>query len=102
MNDTVSPARGDAPRIRLYSTAICPYCVAAKNFLKSKGQQWEEIRIDLDPAERDKMVALAKRTSVPQIFIGDVHVGGYDDMMALHRAGGLERLLAGGSPERQA
>ena len=102
MNDTVSPAQGGTPRIRLYSTAICPYCVAAKNFLKSKGQQWEEIRIDLDPAEREKMVALAKRTSVPQIFIGDVHVGGYDDMMALHRAGGLEPLLAGGTPEGQA
>ncbi len=84
-----------APLITLYSTAICPYCVAAKNFLKSKGQSWNEIRIDQDPAEREKMVALAKRTSVPQIFIGDVHVGGYDDMMALHRAGKLEPLFAG-------
>ena len=93
---------GAAPRIRLYSTAICPYCVAAKNFLKSKGQQWEEVRIDLDPAEREKMVALARRTSVPQIFIGDVHVGGYDDMMALHRAGKLEPLLAGQGAEGQA
>ncbi|KRG38617.1 glutaredoxin [Stenotrophomonas panacihumi] len=102
MNDTVAPAPGGTPRIRLYSTAICPYCVAAKNFLKSKGQQWEEVRIDLDPAEREKMVALAKRTSVPQIFIGDVHVGGYDDMMALHRAGKLEPLLAGQGPEAQA
>jgi len=99
VNDTVSPAPGGTPRIRLYSTAVCPYCVAAKNFLKSKGQQWEEIRIDLDPAEREKMVALARRTSVPQIFVGDVHVGGYDDMMALHRAGGLEPLLAGKAPE---
>lgn len=88
-------APGTAPRITLYSTAICPYCVAAKNFLKSKGQTWTEVRIDLDPAEREKMVALARRTSVPQIFIGEVHVGGYDDMMALHRAGGLEPLLAG-------
>ena len=92
---TTSQPTGTAPRIRLYSTAICPYCVAAKNFLKSKGQQWEEVRIDLDPAERDKMVSLARRTSVPQIFVGDVHVGGYDDMMALHRAGKLEPLLAG-------
>ncbi len=78
------------------------YCVAAKNFLTSKGQQWEEVRIDLDPAERDKMVALARRTSVPQIFIGDVHVGGYDDMMALHRAGKLEPLLAGQALEARA
>ncbi|ETC89353.1 glutaredoxin [Xanthomonas hortorum pv. carotae str. M081] len=83
------------PQITLYSSAICPYCVAAKNFLKSKGRTWTEVRIDLDPAERHKMVALAKRTSVPQIFVGDVHVGGYDDMMAMHRAGKLEPLLAG-------
>ncbi len=84
-----------APQITIYSTAICPYCVAAKNFLKSKGRTWSEVRIDLDAAERDKMIAKAKRTSVPQIFVGEVHVGGYDDMMALHRAGKLEPLLAG-------
>jgi glutaredoxin 3 len=83
------------PIITIYSTAICPYCVAAKNFLKSKGLSWNEIRIDIDPAEREKMVAKARRTSVPQIFVGDTHVGGYDDMMALHRAGKLEPLLAG-------
>ena len=83
------------PAITIYSTAVCPYCVMAKNFLKSKGQTWTEVRIDTDPAEREKMVALTKRTSVPQIFIGDVHVGGYDDMMALHRAGTLDPLLAG-------
>jgi len=83
-----------ASRILIYTTAICPYCVAAKNFLQSKGQTWTEVRVDLDPAEREKMVALARRTSVPQIFIGDTHVGGYDDMIALHRAGGLEPLLA--------
>ena len=90
------------PPITLYSTAICPYCVAAKNFLKSKGRSWTEVRIDLDPAEREKMVALARRTSVPQIFVGDVHVGGYDDMMALHRAGKLEPLLDGQAPEARA
>ena len=83
------------PRITLYSSAICPYCIAAKNFLTSKGLEWDEVRIDLDPAEREKMVAMARRTSVPQIFVGDVHVGGYDDMMALHRAGKFEPLLAG-------
>lgn len=92
MSDT--PA-GGATAITLYTTAICPYCVAAKNFLKSKGQSWTEVRIDLDPAEREKMIAKAKRTSVPQIFIGDTHVGGYDDMIALHRAGKLEPLLEG-------
>jgi glutaredoxin 3 len=93
LSDTASPT----PAIVIYTTAICPYCVAAKNFLKSKGQSWSEVRIDLDPAEREKMVARTKRTSVPQIFIGDTHVGGYDDMMALHRAGGLEPLLGGGA-----
>ena len=67
--------------------------MGAKNFRKSKGQTWTEIRVDTDPAEREKMVALTRRTSVPQIFIGDTHVGGYDDMIALHRAGGLEPLL---------
>ena len=82
-----------APVITIYSTAICPYCVAAKNFLKSKGKQWREVRIDMDPAERDRMVAITRRTSVPQIFVGDTHVGGYDDMMALHRAGKLEPLF---------
>ncbi len=94
MSETAAP---QAPEITLYSTAICPYCVAAKNFLKSKGHSWTEVRIDLDPAEREKMLALAKRTSVPQIFIGQTHVGGYDDMIALHRAGKLDELLAGGA-----
>lgn len=83
------------PEITIYSTLVCPYCVAAKNFLKSKNLEWKEIRIDLDPAEREKMMARAKRTSVPQIFVGDVHVGGYDDMMALHREGKFEPLMAG-------
>ncbi|PNS08299.1 glutaredoxin 3 [Solilutibacter silvestris] len=81
------------PEIVIYSTQVCPYCVAAKNFLKSKGLEWREVRIDLDPVEREKMVAKAKRTSVPQIFVGETHVGGYDDMMALHRAGKFEPLL---------
>jgi glutaredoxin 3 len=85
----------DTPEITLYTSAVCGYCVAAKNFLKSKGLDWTEVRIDTDPAEREKMVALARRTSVPQIFVGDTHVGGYDDMMALHRAGKFEALLAG-------
>ena len=84
-----------SPAITLYTTAICPYCVAAKNFLKSKGREWTEVRVDTDPIAREKMVALARRTSVPQIFIGETHVGGYDDMMALHRAGKLEPLLSG-------
>lgn len=84
-----------APEITLYTSAVCAYCVAAKNFLKSRGLSWNEVRIDTDPAQREKMMALARRTSVPQIFIGDTHVGGYDDMMALHRAGKLQPLLVG-------
>lgn len=83
------------PPITVYSSAMCGYCVAAKNFLKSKGLAWNEIRIDLDPGERTRMVARTGRTSVPQIFVGETHVGGYDDMMALHRAGRFEPLLEG-------
>lgn len=86
-----------APEITLYTSAVCGYCVAAKNFLRSRGLSWNEVRIDIDPVQREKMVALARRTSVPQIFIGATHVGGYEDMMALHRAGKLEPLLAGGN-----
>lgn len=89
-----------APEITLYTSAVCGYCVAAKNFLKSKGLRWNEVRIDVDPAQREKLMALARRTSVPQIFVGDTHVGGYDDMMALHRAGKLDALLAGGEQAR--
>ena len=89
------PVVAGAPEITLYTTAICPYCVAAKNFLKSKGQVWTEVRVDLDFEQRQKMIAKANRTSVPQIFIGETHVGGYDDMIALHRAGQLEPLFAG-------
>jgi len=82
----------DSP-ITVYTSASCGYCVAAKNFLKSRGLSWKEVRVDLDPAERQRMVAMARRTSVPQIFVGDTHVGGYDDMMAMHRAGQLAPLL---------
>jgi glutaredoxin 3 len=89
------PVVAGLPEITLYTTAICPYCVAAKNFLKSKGQVWTEVRVDLDFEERQKMIAKANRTSVPQIFVGETHVGGYDDMIALHRAGKLELLLGG-------
>ena len=94
------PVVAGTPEITLYTTAICPYCVAAKNFLKSKGQVWTEVRIDLDFEQRQKMVAKANRTSVPQIFVGETHVGGYDDMIALHRAGKLEPLFAGQAGER--
>jgi glutaredoxin 3 len=81
------------PAVTLYTTAVCPYCVAAKNFLKSRGVSWDELRVDLDPKRRDEMLSRARRTSVPQIFVGEVHVGGYDDLVALDRAGGLAPLL---------
>lgn len=77
----------------MYTTAICPYCVAAKNFLKSRGASYTEVRVDIDPVRRAEMLQRAKRTSVPQIFIGDVHVGGYEDLVALDRAGELKPLL---------
>lgn len=98
MNDTTpnDPTASAAP-ITIYATQICPYCVAAKNFLKSKGLSWTEIRVDTDPAERERMVARARRTSVPQIFVGDTHVGGFDDMMALHRDGKFVPLVSGGA-----
>ena len=81
------------PKITIYSTAVCPYCVAAKNFLKSQGLDWTEVRIDQDPDARAHMLARAKRTSVPQIFVNEVHIGGYDDIIALHREGKLLPLL---------
>jgi glutaredoxin 3 len=84
-----------APEITLYTSAVCGYCVAAKNFLKSKGLSWNEVRIDTDPVQREKMLALARRTSVPQIFIGDTHVGGCDELVALDQRGGLMPLLNG-------
>ena len=83
------------PDVTLYTSAFCGYCVAAKNFLKSRGASYNEVRVDLDPARRAEMLARAKRTSVPQIFIGDHHVGGYEDLVALDRAGSLKTLLEG-------
>jgi glutaredoxin 3 len=84
-----------APEIVMYTSAICGYCAAAKNFLKSQGLSWREVRVDLDADERQRMVERARRTSVPQIFVGQTHVGGYDDMMALHRQGGFLPLVEG-------
>ena len=81
----------------MYSTAVCPYCVAAKNFLKSRGVAWQEVRVDTDPEARRKMMELARRTSVPQIFINGTHVGGYEELVALDRSGGLSPLLEGGA-----
>lgn len=84
------------PKIQIYTTAACGYCTAAKGYLTRKGATAiEEIRVDLDPLLRDEMLARAQRRTVPQIFIDGQHVGGFDDMVALDRAGKLAPLLAG-------
>ena len=81
-------------KIRMYSTAVCPFCQRAEMLLKSKGvAEIEKIRIDLDPARRDEMMEITGRRTVPQIYIGEVHVGGFDDLAALDRAGKLDPLL---------
>lgn len=86
-----------APQVTMYSTGVCPYCIQAERLLRAKGvREITKVRIDLDPAARGAMMERTGRRTVPQIFIGDVHVGGYDDLAALERAGGLDALLAGG------
>ena len=80
--------------VKMYTTAVCPYCIRAKQILKARGvEQIEEIRIDTDPAARTHMMEVTGRRTVPQIFIGDTHVGGCDDLMALDSQGGLLPLL---------
>ena len=82
------------PPVKMYTTAVCPYCVRAKQFLKSKGvESIEEVRVDMNPEERQKMMDLTGRRTVPQIFIGQTHVGGCDDLIALDAKGGLAPLL---------
>ena len=80
--------------VKMYTTAVCPYCVRAKQILKARGvQQIEEIRVDIAPELRAHMMEITGRRTVPQIFIGDTHVGGCDDLMALDARGGLLPLL---------
>jgi glutaredoxin 3 len=80
--------------VKIYTTAVCPYCVRAKQILKAKGVlQIEEIRIDTDTNQRLKMMEITGRRTVPQIFIGQTHVGGCDDLVALDAQGGLLPLL---------
>ena len=82
--------------VKMYTTAVCPYCIRAKQILKSKGvESIEEIRIDMQPEERMKMMEITGRRTVPQIFIGPTHVGGCDDLVALDGRGGLLPLLNG-------
>jgi len=80
--------------VKMYTTLVCPYCMRAKMLLKQRGvEHIDEIRIDLDPAQRDAMMKLTGRRTVPQIFIGSTHVGGCDDLVALDQRGGLMPLL---------
>lgn len=82
--------------VLMYSTGVCPYCVMAERLLTAKGvEQIEKVRIDLDPQQRDVMMQKTGRRTVPQIYIGDTHVGGFDDLAALDHAGGLDALLKG-------
>ena len=81
-------------KVTMYTTGVCPYCVMAERYLKGKGvAELHKIRVDLDPSQREAMVSRTGRRTVPQIFINETHVGGYDDLVALDRAGGLEPLL---------
>ncbi|WP_024303922.1 glutaredoxin 3 [Pseudogulbenkiania sp. MAI-1] len=81
--------------VTMYTTAVCPYCIRAKQLLARKGVAGiSEIRVDLEPAEREKMMTRTGRRTVPQIYIGEIHVGGFDDLAALEHAGKLDVLLA--------
>ena len=82
--------------VKMYTTAVCPYCIRAKQLLAARGvTNIEEVRVDLDPAQREQMMEKTRRRTVPQIYIGDTHVGGCDELIALDAAGGLQPLLAG-------
>jgi glutaredoxin 3 len=82
-------------KVVMYSTAVCPFCLMAERLLKSKGiEAIEKIRVDLEPQRRQEMMDRTGRRTVPQIYVGERHIGGYDDLSALDRAGGLDPLLA--------
>lgn len=81
------------PSIRIYSSEHCPYCVRAKELLTRKGLTYEEIRVDLQPELKQQMIEITGRRTVPQIFIGERHVGGCDDLYALERSGELDKYL---------
>lgn len=87
-------------KVRMYSTAICPYCIMAERLLLSKGiSQIEKLRVDLDPALRAEMMEKTRRRTVPQIYIGETHVGGFDDLARMDRSGDLDKLLNSGEDE---
>jgi glutaredoxin 3 len=83
------------PHVKMYCTAVCPYCQMAEKLLNKKGvSDIEKIRVDLDPAQREEMMRITNRRTVPQVFIGERHIGGFDDLSALDAEGGLDPLLA--------
>jgi glutaredoxin 3 len=84
-----------APKIVIYTTGFCPYCIWARRLLSHKNVEFEDIRVDQYPERRPEMEERSQRTSVPQIFIGDLHIGGFDDMSALDKAGRLDPILSG-------
>ena len=79
--------------VRMYTTGLCPFCVMAKRLLQQKGVAIEEVRVDSDTAQREEMMRITGRRTVPQIFVGETHVGGFDDLSAMDRAGKLDPLL---------
>lgn len=79
----------------MYSTGCCPYCIMARRLLSNKGVSFQEIRVDEEQGRREEMVRITGRRTVPQIFVGETHVGGFDDLAALDRAGRLDPLLQG-------
>ncbi|MEP7157629.1 MAG: glutaredoxin 3 [Betaproteobacteria bacterium] len=81
-------------KVTMYSTGACPYCIMAERLLTAKGVAIDKIRVDLEPARRDEMMTRTGRRTVPQIYVGDTHVGGFDDLSLLDRQGGLDPLLA--------
>ncbi len=92
-----APSGVSPVKVVMYCTQVCPFCVRAERLLVSKGvAEIDKVRVDLDPARRDEMIEKTGRRTVPQIFIGEHHVGGCDDLYALDRAGKLDPMLAGG------
>lgn len=82
-------------KVMMYATGVCPYCTMAEKLLRAKGvAEIEKVRVDLDPARREEMMQKTGRRTVPQIYIGETHIGGFDDLSALEKAGGLDAMLA--------
>ena len=93
--NTDNHSRAAIAPVMMYATGVCPYCVQAERLLRAKGvSEIAKVRVDLEPARRAEMMAKTGRRTVPQIYIGDTHVGGYDDLVALEHAGKLAPLLA--------